>query len=219
MPPGTIPDESEIALNLPVLVFALVVSAVTSVICGLAPALHSSGRDLAGSMREVSRSLAGSSRQAILRKALVVGEVALSLMLLAGSSVLLRAFVGMQRVELGVAGRSRADDARAAAGAALSGCAAPDCVLPGAAAARGAVPGVAAAAVNSGLHPMGNMWTAAEVAGEAPNTDPVQVHHISAGLHERARHPTGGGTAAHRRRRQRHRSRSRWSTSDSSASG
>ena len=47
VPPGTIPDEAEIALNLPVLLFALVVSALTSVVCGLAPALHSSRRDLA----------------------------------------------------------------------------------------------------------------------------------------------------------------------------
>jgi len=62
VPPGTIPDESEIALNLPVLGFALLVSALASLICGLAPALHTSGRDLAGSMREVSRSLAGGGR-------------------------------------------------------------------------------------------------------------------------------------------------------------
>ena len=47
VPPGTIPDESEITLNMPVLMFALIVSAATSVICGLAPALHTSGRDLA----------------------------------------------------------------------------------------------------------------------------------------------------------------------------
>jgi putative ABC transport system permease protein len=45
----------------------------------------------------------------------------------------------------------------------------------------GAVPGVAAAAVNSGLHPLGNMWTIATVAGEPPSEDPVQVHHVSAG--------------------------------------
>jgi predicted permease len=42
------------------------------------------------------------------------------------------------------------------------------------------VPGVAAAAVNSGLHPMGNMRTAAEIPGEAPSNEPVQVHHVSA---------------------------------------
>jgi putative ABC transport system permease protein len=180
VPPDTIPDESEIALNLPVLAFALLVSAAASVICGLAPALHSSRRDLAGSMREAGRSLAGNSRQAIVRKGLVVAEVALSLMLLAGSSVLMRAFVAMQRVELGVPA-----DRVLTMRVPLPAQRYPD-------AARriaffqellrrvSAVPGVAAAAVNSGLHPMGNMWAAAEIAGEAPNSDPVQVHNVSA---------------------------------------
>ena len=61
VPPGRIPDESEIRLNTPVLVFVLLLSAATSVICGLAPALHASGRDLARSMREAGRGLAGNS--------------------------------------------------------------------------------------------------------------------------------------------------------------
>ncbi|HEY1302322.1 MAG TPA: ABC transporter permease, partial [Vicinamibacterales bacterium] len=90
VPPGTIPDESEIALSLPVLIFTLVLSGVTSVVCGLAPALHSSRRDVARSMREAGRGLAGNSGQALLRKGLVVAEVALSLMLLVGSSLLVR---------------------------------------------------------------------------------------------------------------------------------
>src|SRR3954470_13814102 len=47
VPPGTIPDEAEIALNRSVLLFTLGISVVTSIICGLAPALHSSRRDLA----------------------------------------------------------------------------------------------------------------------------------------------------------------------------
>jgi putative ABC transport system permease protein len=181
VPPGTIPDESEVALNLPVLVFALVVSALASLVCGLAPALHSSRRDLANSMREVSRSLAGSSRQAILRKALVVAEVALSMMLLAGSSVLLHAFVAMQQVVLGVPA-----DRLLTMRVPLAAERYPDAprriaffqeLLP----RVSAVPGVAAAAVNSGLHPTGNMWTAADVSGEPPNGDPVQVHQVSAG--------------------------------------
>ena len=180
VPPGTIPDESEIALNVPVLVFALLVSALTSVACGLAPALHSSRRDLSNAMRETSRSLAGGSRQAIVRKTLVVAEVALSLMLLAGSSVLLRAFMAMQGTDLGVA---------------------PDRVLtmrvplasqryPDAPRRIGffqellrrvsAVPGVAAAGVNSGLHPLGNMRIPVRVEGEPVTPDPVMVHNVSA---------------------------------------
>jgi putative ABC transport system permease protein len=59
VPPGTIPDESEIALNTPVLLFALVVSALTSVVCGLAPALHPSPRHLANTIREDRRCLSG----------------------------------------------------------------------------------------------------------------------------------------------------------------
>src|SRR5688500_6227790 len=51
VPPNTIPDESEVAVNLPVLFFALMISAVTSVIFGLAPALHTCTRDLANPLR------------------------------------------------------------------------------------------------------------------------------------------------------------------------
>lgn len=59
VPPNTIPDEAEIAVTAPVLFFALAVSALTSVIFGLAPALHLCARDLATSVRETGRGLAG----------------------------------------------------------------------------------------------------------------------------------------------------------------
>jgi predicted permease len=181
VPPDTIPDESEIALNTPVLFFALAVSAATSILCGLAPALHSSGRDFATAMREVNRSLAGSSRQAILRKTLVVAEVALSLMLLAGSSVLLRAYVAMQHVEL-AAPPDRVLTMRVPLPAARY----PDApkriaFFQDLMTRIAAVPGVAAAGLNTGLHPLGNMWTPVAVSGEAPNTEPVQVHSVNAG--------------------------------------
>ena len=101
VPPDTIPDESEIALNLPVLLFTFVVSAVTSVVFGLAPALHATSGDLVSSLREASRSVSGGRRQAFLRKALVVVEVALSLMLLAGAGLLIRTAFAVQRVDVG----------------------------------------------------------------------------------------------------------------------
>jgi len=132
-------------------------------------------------MREVTRSLAGGSRQAVLRRSLVVGEVALSLMLLAGSSVLLRAFIAMQRAELPVPAdrvltmrvplpaQRYPDRARRVA------------FYEELLRRIEAVPGVVAAGVNSGLHPLGTMSMAAEVGGEAPNDSPVEVHHISSG--------------------------------------
>ena len=46
------------------------------------------------------------------------------------------------------------------------------------------MPGVAASALNTGLHPLGNMWTAAEVVGTPPRTEPVVVHQINAGIRQ-----------------------------------
>jgi predicted permease len=181
VPPNTIPDEADIRINGSVLIFAVLVSAAASLVCGLAPALHTSRRDLASSMREVSRSLAGSSRQALIRKALVVGEVALALVLLSGSGTLVRAFTAMQHVALDVppdhvltmrlplTPQRYPDAARRVAFFAD--------LLP----RVSAVPGVAVAALNSGLHPLGNMTVVADVPGEPPMATPVELHQISAG--------------------------------------
>ena len=180
VPPGTIPDEAEVALNSRVLLFALAVSALTSLICGVAPALHSSRRDLADSMRQTSRSVAGNSRQALVRKGLVMAEVALALMLLAGSSLLVRTFVTMQNVDLGFE-----PDRLLTMRVPLPATSYPDAarriaffreLLP----RIEAVPGVQAAAVNTGLHPVGNMSAAVEVSGAPPVPDPVVIHQTSA---------------------------------------
>ena len=180
VPPNTIPDESEIALNTSVLLFSLAISAVTSIICGLAPALHTAGRDLSNAMREASRSLAGGSRQAITRKALVVAEIALALVLLAGSSVLLRTFIDLGRVDVGappdrvlvfrvpLAPQRYPDAARRVAFF--------QDLLP----RIRTTPGVEAVALNSGLHPLGNMWMPVEVMGYPAVSDPVEAHQVNA---------------------------------------
>ena len=180
VPPGTIPDESEISLNRTVLLFTLLLSAATSIFCGLAPALHGTRRDLAASMREAGRGLAGGSRQAMVRKALVVAEVALSLMLLAGSTVLLRAFLAMQQVDFGVP-PGRILTMRVPLPAQRY----PDAARRTAFFRElvqnvNAVPGVAAAAVNSGLHPLGNLRAPVDVRGAASSSEPVLVHSVSA---------------------------------------
>jgi putative ABC transport system permease protein len=181
VPPGTIPDESEIAVNTPVLLFVLLVSAATSVLCGLAPALHTSGRDITQALRESGRGLAGSSGHAIVRKTLVVAEVALALMLLAGSSVLLRTFVAMESVALAVAPEQvltmRVPLPAQHYKEAHRRTAFFQDLLPRIA----ALPGVAGVGLNSGLHPLGNMRTAVEVSGTTPNEQPVLVHQVNAG--------------------------------------
>jgi predicted permease len=181
VPPGTIPDESEITINSPVLLFTLAVTALASVGCGLAPALHASRRDFAGALREVGRTLAGSSGQARLRKAIVVAEIALSLVLLAGSSALVHAFVALQRIELDMppdrvltlrvplAPQKYTDAPKRIA------------FFQDLLTRVATVPGVAAAGVNTGVHPLGSMWTVADVPGQPADANPVEVHHVSAG--------------------------------------
>jgi len=181
VPPGTIPDESEITLNTSVLAFALAVSALTSIVCGLAPALQGSSADLIGAMREAGRGLAGSSRQAMLRKSLVVVEVALALMLLAGSSLLVRTYAAMNAADLGyppdrvltmripLPARNYPDAPRRIA------------FFQDLLSRLASVPGVQSAGINTGLHPFGNMWTSVDVAGAPPNVEPVSIHQVSSG--------------------------------------
>jgi len=181
VPPGTIPDEAEIAIDAPVLAFSLVVTALASVIAGLAPALHASRRDFANAMREAGRTLAGSSHQARLRKAIVVAELALALVLLAGSSALLRAFVSLQRTDLDVAPGRVLTMRVPLAPQRYPDAAKRTAFFQDLLQRVNALPGVAAAGVNLGLHPVGSMQTAAVVPGQPADTTPVAVHHVSAG--------------------------------------
>ena len=130
VPPNTIPDESEMAVNLPVLLFTLGVSAATSLIFGLAPALHTVG-DLMNPLRSSGRSVTGGSAQALLRRSLVVGAVALSIMLMVGASLMIRTVLAVGRVGLGFQPDRVLTLRSAAARAQVPGCGAPRPLLRG----------------------------------------------------------------------------------------
>jgi putative ABC transport system permease protein len=101
IPPFSLPPEAEIHLDSRVLLFALALSVVTGLVFGLAPAIQATRPDLAGSMKEGGRgSSTGASRHR-LRAALVVLEVAMAFVLLAGSGLLIRSFFEMQHVDTG----------------------------------------------------------------------------------------------------------------------
>jgi putative ABC transport system permease protein len=101
IPPGVIPAESEIRMNLSVLLFALAAAIVTSLIFGAIPALYATKRDLNEILRDTGKGVSGGFRHAGLRNALIVGEVALSLVLLTGAGLLMRSFFALQQVNLG----------------------------------------------------------------------------------------------------------------------
>ncbi len=102
MPKEIIPAEAVIRLNGPVLAFALCMAVITALIFGLVPALHAARRDLNDPLRDSGKGTSGSGRHNRLRNAVVVLEVALSLTLLAGAGLLMRSFMALRDVHLGL---------------------------------------------------------------------------------------------------------------------
>ena len=90
--PATVPRLAETSIDARVFLFALGVSILTGLVFGLAPALQASKTDLAESLKEGGRSGSAGARRNRLRSALVVVEVALSLMLLVGAGLLVKSF-------------------------------------------------------------------------------------------------------------------------------
>jgi len=100
MAAGQLPRTSEVELDATVLLFALIVSIVTGVLFGLAPALRARGTDLQTALREAGRGLVSGSGQR-LRTGLVVVEVALAVVLIVGAGLMTRSFIQLLRVDLG----------------------------------------------------------------------------------------------------------------------
>jgi len=101
IPAGTLPDESVIRINGPVLLLSMGATIVTTILCGLAPALHVMRSDLQPRLTGSGKGVGGSFRHGKLRAGLVVSEVALSILLLIGAGLLLRSFFVLTRVDLG----------------------------------------------------------------------------------------------------------------------
>jgi putative ABC transport system permease protein len=99
--PETLPRISEIGINGPVVVFAIFLAVFTGAICGLAPAFAGLRTKVNDTLKEGGRSGSAGSGHARLRSALVVGEIAIALVLLAACGLLLRSFEKMREVDLG----------------------------------------------------------------------------------------------------------------------
>jgi predicted permease len=102
LPSRVIPSESVIELNVPVLAVTLAIAVLTALLCGLAPALQLFRRDLGDPLRDSRKGTTGGFRGRRLRDAVVVAEVALSLTLLIGAGLLMRSFVALRDIRLGL---------------------------------------------------------------------------------------------------------------------
>lgn len=99
---GGIPRADEIALDWRVLLFTLVISIVTGILFGLAPIAPLLVSGIGNTLKETSGSTTAAGGAQIFRRALVVGELAMALVLLVGCGLMLRAFWKLQEVHTGL---------------------------------------------------------------------------------------------------------------------
>ena len=104
--PANLPRLSEIAIDGTTLAFTLGMTALTSIIFGLGPALQTA-RTSMNELSQIGQRVAGSRRLRRGQQALVVGELALAQVLLVGAGLLLVSFVQATRLDLGFATSDR----------------------------------------------------------------------------------------------------------------
>jgi len=93
--PGNLPRVAEIGLDKSVLFFTIGLTTLTGVFFGLAPALQASKTDLNESLKDGMRESSGGIKRNLTRSALVISEIALSMILLVGATLL---FQSLRRI-------------------------------------------------------------------------------------------------------------------------
>ncbi|MEW5928798.1 MAG: ABC transporter permease [Gemmatimonadota bacterium] len=154
-----------------VLAYTAALSVATGLLFGILPALRASRTDLAGSLGYGAPGGTGGSRRSRLRGALVAGEIALALVLLAGSALTIRSFLAAVRTDPGVDAERILTARTSLAGDRYGSPAARAAFFRELERRLRALPGVRGAALATGL-PAGDEGGATRVAAEGAAADP-----------------------------------------------
>lgn len=96
-----LPAEAVLTVNSAALLFAVAATLITTLLCGLAPAWHAVRGDLYPRLKDTGMGSNAAFRHAHFRSALVIAEVALSMVLLVGAGLMMRSFLALTHVSLG----------------------------------------------------------------------------------------------------------------------
>ncbi len=102
--PANFPRAQDIHVSVPVLGFTLLISMMTGILFGLAPALQASRTDPKQDLQNAGRTTTGGRHQSRLRSVLVIAEVGLASLLLIGAGLMLRTFLNLIHVDAGFRG-------------------------------------------------------------------------------------------------------------------
>ena len=101
LPPFSLPRQQEVSIDRAVFAFALLLSLITGLFSGLAPAFRTFRADLQEALKSGGRGATSARGENRTRSLLVIGQVALALMLLIGAGLMLRTFQHLQAVDPG----------------------------------------------------------------------------------------------------------------------
>jgi len=173
--PGNVPRLEEVQINLPVLLFSLGISIVASVLFGLVPAARISHVNLADCLKEGGTRATSGAQRGLLRQSLVVAEIALSLVLLAGAGLAVRSFLNLLSADPGYDSRNlltfylspqirKAAQAEGFYGQVLE--------------RMNAIPGVRSVAMSRSIPPGGEEVDGPVITSEHPDIDPNRAPDI-----------------------------------------
>jgi putative ABC transport system permease protein len=100
--PMILPMESAVSINQPVLAFAVGISLLSTLLCGMAPALHAVRTDLQKGLASTGVNVNPTFHHSRFRSALAIGQVALALLLLTCAGLVSRRFFALTHVDLGI---------------------------------------------------------------------------------------------------------------------
>ena len=101
LPQYSFPHEAAIQINLPVLLFSVAIAVLTGILFGLWPALELSRPRLSQVMQSTTRKIAGGVRGRLTNNVLIAGQIALTLLLLAGAGAAMEGFLKLLNTHLG----------------------------------------------------------------------------------------------------------------------
>jgi len=101
MPEYSVPHEAAIQVNGAVVLFTFTIAVLTGILFGMAPAFQLAKTDVRDAMQDTGRGFAGSARAGKTRSALIVVEVALTMVLLVGAGIAIRGFIALTSTNLG----------------------------------------------------------------------------------------------------------------------
>lgn len=96
-----LPLMGQVAIDPSVLLFAAAVTVLTTMVCGLAPAIGATGGSLGTALRDGAPGLSGGARGTLIRQGFVIAEIALALAVLCGAGLLGRSLMQLQGVNPG----------------------------------------------------------------------------------------------------------------------